>query len=59
MDESITVNQPHLYSLPFLTHLYREMWPDDVFGSDGMTLSQELDTLRELLMNPLSCKLTV
>ena len=35
----------------------REIWPDDVFGSDTMTPIEDLALLQDLFMNPLSSNL--
>ncbi len=34
--------------------LGREVWPDDVFGRDGMSAIDELETMKEVLFNPQS-----
>lgn len=34
--------------------LYREVWPDDVFGAGSMTPLAEMNTLKEIIFNPLS-----
>ena len=31
--------------------MLREVWPEDIFGSNAMTTQQEVDTLHELFMN--------
>ena len=28
------------------------MWPDDEFGSEGMTVEEEMETVRAILLNP-------
>ena len=35
----------------------REVWPDDVFGRDGMPVDEELDVIKEILLNPQSGQL--
>ena len=32
--------------------LGREVWPDDVFGCHGISVDDELEVIRSILMNP-------
>ena len=36
--------------------IYREVWPDDVFGKSGMSVEEEMEAVRSLFVHPLSGK---
>ena len=37
--------------------VFREVWPDEEFGTNTMTTEEEVESLRQLLFNPSSGKL--
>ena len=32
--------------------MYREVWPDEGFGREGMSVGEELETLKAILFDP-------
>ena len=32
----------------------REVWPGDEFGHEGMTVDEEMETIRAILLNPVA-----
>lgn len=39
-------------SFPSSLPASREVWPDDAFGGSGMSVEEELDTIKAILFNP-------
>jgi len=39
--------------------LYREVWPDDVFGTEGMDMVEQRDVLKKIFLDPVSGMITL
>ena len=37
---------------------FREVWPEAEFGTSGMSVEEEMDSVRDILLNPAAGQLT-
>ena len=37
-----------------MIHLTREVWPDDVFGTEGIDVVEQRDILKKIFLDPVS-----
>jgi timeless len=48
----VDISQKRLTNVVALLRAARELWPDDVFGSDSATVDEDMVTLQDIALNP-------